>query len=99
MSFICLWSPDTAATVEGRQSERLHKLLPALLGVAPRVVVGTNGIVWADARGLSAEPLARDLLDIYRGSGVEHVRAAISIVPVCAEVAARHGKGALIAIA
>jgi protein ImuB len=48
---------------------------------------------------MSAEPLARDLLQLFHDNGVEKVRVAISLAPVCAEVAARYGKGALIAIA
>ena len=91
MTFICLWSPAAA-----REKELLQQLVPSLLGAAPRVLLGTNGIVWADARGMSAEPLARDLLGVFREKGVEKVRAALSISPICAEVAARHGKGALI---
>jgi protein ImuB len=97
MTFICLWSPAATAT-DKQESELLHKLIPALLGAAPRVMLGANGIVWADARGMSAEPLARDLLQIFHDDGVEKVRAAISPAPVCAEVAARYGKGALITI-
>jgi protein ImuB len=61
-------------------------------------MLGVNGIVWADARGMSAEPLARDLLQLFHDSGVEKARVAISLAPVCAEVAARYGKGALIAV-
>jgi protein ImuB len=96
MTFICLWSPTAAA--DKQESELLHKLIPALLSAAPRVMLGANGIVWADARGMSAELLARDLLQLFHDDGVEKVRAAISIAPICAEVAARYGKGALIAI-
>src|SRR3979411_1675301 len=96
MTFICLWSP--AAAADKQESELLQRLIPALLSVAPRVMLGANGIVWADARGMSAELLARDLLQLFHDDGVEKVRAAISISPVCAEVAARYGKGALIAI-
>jgi protein ImuB len=61
-------------------------------------MLGGNGVVWADARGMSAEPLARDLLRVFHDDGVEKVRGAISRAPVCAEVAARHGKGALVVI-
>jgi hypothetical protein len=96
MTFICLWTPATAT--DKQESELLHKLIPALLAAAPRVMLGVNGIVWADARGMSAESLARDLLQLFHDNGVEKVRAAISLAPVCAEVAARHGKGALVAI-
>ena len=96
MTFICLWSP--AAAADKHESELLHKLIPALLSAAPRVMLGANGIVWADARGMSAELLARDLLQLFHDDGIEKVRAAISLAPICAEVAARYGKGALIAI-
>ncbi len=93
MTFICLWSPAAA-----RENELLQQLIPSLLGVAPRVLLGTNGIVWADARGMAADLLAKDLLGIFHESGVEKVRAALSVSPICAEVAARHGNGALIGI-
>jgi protein ImuB len=94
MTFICLWSPAAAA----QESALFHKLTPSLLAVAPRVMLGGNGVVWADARGMSAEPLARDLLRVFHDEGMEKVRGAISLTPVCAEVAARHGKGALVVI-
>ena len=94
MTFICLWSP--AATEP--QSEILPQLTPSLLEVAPRVMLAAGGLVWADARGMTAEPVARDLLKVFHRKGVEKVRAALSIVPVSAEVAARHEDGALIVI-
>jgi hypothetical protein len=93
MTFICLWSPAAA-----KENELLQQLIPPLLASAPRVLLGTNGIVWADARGMSADLLAEDLLGIFHEKGVEKVRAALSISPIAAEVAARHGKGALIKI-
>ncbi|MEP6550527.1 MAG: hypothetical protein ABJB95_05055 [Gemmatimonadales bacterium] len=95
MTFICLWTPTTVAL---SRNELLQQIVPSLLGVAPRVMLGASGIVWADARGMSAEPLARDLLEVFHEKGVEKVRAAISIVPICAEVAALYGKGSLITI-
>jgi hypothetical protein len=106
MSFICLWTPSAIPTVALQASvdditpknDLLQQLVHSLLGVAPRVVIGTKGVVWADARGMSAEPLARDLALVYHEKGVEKVRAAISIVPISAEVAALHGKGAFINI-
>ena len=97
MTFICLWNPAPAA-IATKESELLHRLIPSLLSAAPRVMLGSNGIVWADARGMSAEPLARDLLQLFHDNGVEKVRAAVSLAPICAEVAARYGKGELIAI-
>jgi protein ImuB len=93
MTFICLWSPATS-----HQSDLIQRLIPSLLGAAPRVMLGGNGIVWADARGMSAEPLARDLLQVFHDNGIEKVRAALSIAPICAEVAVRYGKGALVSI-
>jgi protein ImuB len=47
---------------------------------------------------MSAELLARDLLQLFHDNGVEKVRAAMSLAPICAEVAARYGRGALIAV-
>lgn len=108
MTFVCLWIPAATPAAApasvpvfsdaAPESELLHKLIPLLLGVAPRVALGTSGVVWADARGMSAEPLARDLLEIFHEKGVERVRAGLSAAPVCAEVAARYGKGALAVI-
>ena len=105
MTFICLSTPAAVSpslaigtTTSRPENELLQHLVPSLLGVAPRVMLGANGIVWADARGMIAESLARDLLDIFHEKGVKKVRAAISIVPVCAEIAARHGSGGLVAI-
>src|SRR3954463_1526389 len=93
MTFICLWSPATS-----QESDLLQKLIPPLLGVAPRVMLGGNGIVWADARGMSAEPLARDLVQVFHDNGIVKVRASLSIAPISAEVGARYGKGALVSI-
>src|SRR6266404_2297604 len=92
MTFICLWTPAAVSsaraigtTISQPENELLKQLVPSLLGVAPR--------------GMIADSLARDLLDVFHEKGVERVRAAISIVPVCAEIAARHGNGGLVAIA
>src|SRR3954462_7088558 len=93
MTFICLWSPATS-----QESDLLQKLIPSLLGAAPRVMLGGNGIVWADARGMGAEPLARDLLQVFHDNGIEKVRAGLSVTPISAEVAARYGNGALVLI-
>jgi hypothetical protein len=107
MTFVCLWTPAAApyppaiGTDITPENDLLQRLVPSLLGVAPRVMLGANGIVWADARGMSAESLARDLLDVFHEKDVKKVRAATSITPICAEVAARHGHGknGLVAIA
>jgi protein ImuB len=99
MTFVCLWTPAAApyppaiGTDITPENDLLQRLVPPLLGVAPRVMLGANGIVWADARGMSAEPLARDLLDVFHEKDVKKVRAATSITPISAEVAARHGHG------
>src|SRR6478672_652271 len=103
--FICFWTPAAFPALplfadEGlvQESELLNELVPQLLTVAPRVTIGSRGVVWADARGLSAELLPKDLLDVFHRNDVEKVRAAISLVPIAAEVAALHGKGGLIRI-
>ena len=99
MTFVCLWTPAAApyppaiGTDITPENDLLQRLVPPLLGVAPRVMLGANGIVWADARGMGAESLARDLLDVFHEKDVRKVRAATSITPISAEVAARHGYG------
>ncbi len=107
MSFICLWTPAAVPPpslflLRGEappENELLQELVAPLLTVAPRVTIGSKGVVWADARGMSAEPLARDLVEVYHEKGVEKVRSAISIVPISAEVASLHGRGGFINIA
>ena len=103
--FICLWTPAALPALplfadEGvvQESELLKELVPHLLKVAPRVTIGVRGTVWADARGLNADLLAKDLLAVFCDHNVEKVRAAISLVPIAAEVAALHGSGGLITI-
>src|ERR1700730_15906627 len=61
MTFICLWTPAAVSTslaigttTSQPENELLQQLVPSLLGVAPRVMLGANGIVWADARGMIA---------------------------------------------
>jgi protein ImuB len=99
MTFVCLWTPAAApyppaiGTDITPENDLLQRLVPSLLGIAPRVMLGANEIVWADARGMNAESLARDLLDVFHEKDVKKVRAATSITPICAEVAARHGNG------
>jgi protein ImuB len=61
-------------------------------------MIGAGGLVWADARGMSAEPLARDLVEVFQDAGMEKVRAALSTAPIGAEVAAKHGEGGFIRI-
>ena len=71
MSFICLWTPSAVppppllrVDEAPPENELLQELVAPLLTVAPRVTIGSKGIVWADARGMSAEPLARDLVEV-----------------------------------
>jgi protein ImuB len=106
MTFICLWAPAAAVVASpiiGTDShptpdnQLIQQLVPHLLKVAPRVMLG-RGIVWADGRGMNAQSLAGDLLQVFHQNGVEKVRAAISVTPICAEVAARYGRGALVTI-
>ena len=101
MTFICFWVPAAAAvpllpagtaTNASPANDLLQELTPALLKVAPRVMLGANGIVWADARGMNAESLARELLQVFHQNGVDKVRAAMSLIPICAEVAARYAR-------
>ncbi|MFL5466044.1 MAG: hypothetical protein ACJ79N_03155, partial [Gemmatimonadaceae bacterium] len=100
MTFICLWAPvpSPAFGAAPPENELLQQLVPSLLGVAPRVMLGARGVVWADARGMSAESLAGNLVEVFHSKGVKKVRAAISIVPICAEVAALYGNSALIVV-
>jgi len=108
MTFVCLWTPAAVpspsvigvVTDPTPENQLLQQLVPALLGVAPRVLVGARGTVWADARGMNAPSLASALCEIFHDGSMK-VRAAISLAPICAEVAARYGRGgdgALIAI-
>jgi len=83
--------PSAGDPREHPASDFLQELIPSLLGVAPRVMLG-NGIVWADARGMNAESLARSLLEVFREHRINGISAAMSMVPVCAEVAARYGR-------
>ncbi|MFN2636397.1 MAG: hypothetical protein ABR585_05195 [Gemmatimonadaceae bacterium] len=94
MSFICLFSPQLLHT----ENEVFQKLAPYLLGASPRVLAA-NGVIWADARGMGAERVARDLLGSFHDNEIEKVRAGLSVTPIAAEVAARHGKGALVPVA
>lgn len=87
MTFVSLWiPPDLTGAARGAD------LAPALLRVAPRVHVGPE-VIWADARGLRARPLAEALLDLLRDEGVDGSRAATAMVPIAAQVAAVHGAG------
>lgn len=88
MTFVCL-SNLAGPTGEANPAE----LAPGLLLRAPRVFADRErGLIWADARGLPAEPLARALLALLREAGVAAPRAGIARVPVAAEAAAAVGR-------
>jgi len=68
-----LFSPDS-----------LHALIPQLLTVTPRIVVCPNQLVWADARGLNAEIVVRDLLALFDEREAAHLKAGVAATPVAA---------------
>ena len=51
----------------------------------------TRGLIWADARGLDARVLARELLAMVRDDGVTDACAGVASTPVAAELAAVRG--------
>ena len=75
------------------ESTRIGELASRLAEVAPRLRF-EGDLVWADGRGLDAAVLAERLLDRLADRGLE-ARAGIAAVPVCAELAARHGSAAV----
>src|SRR5688572_16633725 len=83
--FVCLWSPTWRTAADS-----LADLSPALLTVAPRVVTEERrgGLVWVDARGLDAERVAREALDVLLKLGLSNVRVGIGRTAIVAEVAA-----------
>lgn len=97
MTFVCLSVPVNPA---GEMSA--VDLAPHLLAVTPRVRVGggSNGeaLIWADARGLAARPLAEALLALVRERGWAAPRAGVAGTPVAAEVAARFGRGVVVEV-
>ena len=106
MSHVCLsipvWPTVAASSAEqlsGAKSveqaeaagtSALLPLLPELLAHTPRVVIGDDKLVWADARGLHAPTLAAQLLDVLDARGIG-ARAGAAVSPIAASVAARHG--------
>jgi hypothetical protein len=78
----------------GAERPELIALATTLLTRAPRVCVDcTNGrgVIWADARGMPARALARDLYSSLRPQ-VSGLRVGIASTPVAAELAAIDGK-------
>jgi protein ImuB len=56
-------------------------------------------VIWADARGLPAGTLARDLLALVHDDGVRDVRAGVASTPVAAHLAAVQGKEGVTVVA
>ncbi len=83
MSYVCLWSPSwpTGAAFPA-------EILTGLLEHAPRVRVGENGRVWADARGLDAHDLAVTLVDVAHRHGYSNAHAGAATTAIAAELAA-----------
>lgn len=87
MTFVCLSS--LAVPTDGASATELAR---RLLGIAPRVRVDEAGpLVWLDARGLPARPLAEASLLLLRETGCPTPRAGVAATPIAAEVAARLG--------
>jgi hypothetical protein len=83
--FVCLWSPAWRTAADS-----LADLSPALLTVAPRVVTEERrgGLVWVDARGLDAERVAREALEVLRKLGLTNVRVGLGKTAIVAELSA-----------
>ncbi len=69
----------------------LHEITPQLLTLTPRIVAGRENLLWADARGLNADALVIDLLDLLEEKNVTGARVGVAATPVAASVAAIHG--------
>jgi len=84
MTFICLWNSKwTSGSVIG--------LSPYLLKVVPRLSLeGERGLVWADARSLSAAGIISNLLSVLEQYSVINTQVGASIIPIAAEIAARY---------
>ena len=90
MTFICLHSPDWTA-----DSLTRPELAPALIKIAPRIVVdGGRRRIWADGRSLNAELLASTLSDTLGELGFVLPSIGIAETPIAAEVASRSGEAA-----
>lgn len=87
MTFVCLWSPAWQ-TAAGSAAD----LAPALLAHVPRALVGEQGLLWADARGLDVRTVAPPLLALARGRGHADARLGAAATPIAAQVAATRGE-------
>ena len=90
MTFICLHSPAWTADSLVRP-----ELAPALIKIAPRIVVdGARRRIWADGRSLNAELLASTLSDTLGELGFALPSIGLAQTPIAAEVASRSGEAA-----
>ena len=84
MTFISLWNSKWT-------SESVIGLSPHLLKVVPRLFLeGERGLVWADARSLSAAGIITNLLSVLEQHSVSNTQVGESIIPIAAEIAARY---------
>jgi hypothetical protein len=97
MTIVCLSTSNTpTAAASGADSAPgdaapVLAWAPALLALAPRVHAEPPDLLWADARGLAARPLAEALIARVQELGAALVRAAVASTPIAARVAVRHG--------
>lgn len=78
---VCLYAPAWG-------DHATSALTAELLAIAPRITMGSE-VVWADARGLSAQETALALVERCIACGVNEVRAGVAAAPITAELAAR----------
>jgi len=94
MTFVCLsrLAGPTAA-------ENAAELAPRLLSAAPRVRAEARGLIWADARGLPARPLAVSLLGLLRErGGCLEPHAGLARTAIAAEVASLFGRETIVEV-
>jgi protein ImuB len=87
MSFVCLSTPDWPAA-QASKTDRAA-VLAKLLTSAPRIMAG-EGIVWADASGLSGRDVALNAAEILSAQDVIVPRVGIAHSAISAELAARY---------
>jgi hypothetical protein len=106
MTFVCL-SRLAGPIVAGSGAEeggvgagtRAVELAPRLLTAAPRVRAEARGLIWADARGLPARPLAVSLLALLRERGrCLEPHAGIARTAIAAEVASVFGRETIVEV-
>ena len=83
MTFICIFVP-------AQVSRSLEELAPAILKVAPRVVLdGEKRQIWADGKSLQIEAFCNNLKTILEHKDASIARFGVSSIPIAAEVASR----------